>query len=108
MYAFLSYVCPLTRVVYVQKESPAFRAMEKCMEEAGPFVEQQSPAGGLEREKLYLAKHQGDGSFYRAVVTSPESGGERKEVFFVDYGNSATVLKSEIWEVTVITEPPGG
>ena len=44
------------------------------MEEAGPYVKQQSPASGLEREMLYMAKYQEDGSLYRAIVTCSEGG----------------------------------
>ena len=58
----------------MQKDSRAFRAVEKCMEEAGPYVKQQSPASGLEREMLYMAKYQEDGSLYRAIVTCSEGG----------------------------------
>jgi len=100
---FVSYIAPETGDVFVQKESSTFSVVEKVMEEQGAEVMQNQPAECLEPEKLYLAKYSEDGSLYRAVVLDL-SQEEMVEVFFVDYGNSAKVLKSEIWEVTTISD----
>merc|ERR1719266_2483467 len=53
--------------------------------------------------KLYLAKYAEDGSLYRAEELS-EAREDKVEVFFVDYGNSARVDLTDIWELNTISD----
>jgi len=90
--------------LYVQKESSAFTMVEKVMVEQGELAMAASPAAHILADKLYLVKYSEDGSLYRAVVTDQEAA-TGVSVFFVDYGNTSTVAKGDIWDLSVISEP---
>ena len=89
--------------LFVQKESSAFTMVEKVMVEQGELAMAASPAAHLLTDKLYLVKYSEDGSLYRAIVTEQETAAG-VSVFFVDYGNTSTVGRGDIWELSVVRE----
>ena len=91
--------------IYVQRESSAFTVVEKLIVEQGEAAMASAPATLLLPDQLYLVKYSEDGSLYRAAVLPHlDSQEEGVRVFFVDYGNSSTVSKSDIWELTSLSE----
>ena len=99
---FVSFIAK-TGELYVQKESSTFTMIEKMIVEQGPEAMKAPPAADIEEGKLYLAKYSEDGSLYRAELMS-EVREEKVEVFFVDYGNTAEVGLSEVWELSAISD----
>merc|ERR550539_303224 len=89
--------------LYVQRESSTFTMIEKMIVEQGPEAMKAAPASDIQEGKLYLAKYSEDGSLYRAELMS-EVREEKVEVFFVDYGNTAEVSLSEVWELSAISD----
>jgi len=64
-----------------------------------------APAVSLRPEQLYLVRYSEDGSLYRAALQGPapeDKSQEKVDVFFVDYGNSSTVPRTDIWELSTI------
>merc|ERR1719283_786100 len=64
-----------------------------------------APAVSLRPDQLYLVRYSEDGSLYRAALQGPapeDKSQDKVDVFFVDYGNSSTVPRTDIWELSTI------
>jgi len=92
--------------IYVQKESSTFTMIEKLIVDNGDKAMKSPPATHLQPGHLYLVKYSEDGSLYRAAVVEDQDlqAKDKVRVFFVDYGNTSTVPKSDIWELSTISE----
>jgi len=92
--------------IYVQKESSTFTMIEKLIVEHGEKAMKSPPTSNLQVGHLYLVKYSEDGSLYRAEVLAEQDPNvkDKVRVFFVDYGNTSTVAKSDVWELSTISE----
>ena len=90
--------------IYVQKEANSYSAIQKIIHEIAEKVFSSGPSGIIGMNQLYLTRFSEDNKLYRAELVHPDKKDEKYEVFFVDFGNSALVDPSEIYDLSSANE----
>ena len=102
----ISYIAD-TGDIYVQKEANTYAAMEKLLSDVSDKLPLDgSSAGIIGMNTLYLARNPEDSKLYRAELVTPEKmPNGRYHVFFVDFGSSAFVESSQIYDICGVNNP---
>ena len=92
--------------IYVHKESNTYDALEELLNSVLEKLPPLGSSGIIGMNQLYLAKNPEDNKLYRAELLSPEKTPNGKfNVTFVDFGSSAFVESSQIYDISGVNNP---